>query len=155
MKAREISLFVFFIVVYACGPKISKSPENIIKETKGYVAKTDANKSLEETFFKGALTDVSGYKDQGYFNYYTSFDNETKELHHIKNIEVTQKTVVENFYFKGGKLVFIDTKTDNDKEKEMYIINGKVLNKSTIDSEYEKVLLNKAKLFQTEFNKSH
>lgn len=155
MRAREISLCVFFMVIYACGPKISKSPDSIIKDTKDYVAKTDANQSLKESFVEGVLTDVSGNKDKGSFQYYTYFDKKTKELHHIKNIEITQKTIEENFYFKDGKLVLITTKTDNEKEKDMYIINGKVLNGSTIDSEYVKVLLNKAKLFQKEFNKSH
>ncbi len=153
MRVKEISLSIFIVTMCACAPKTYPSTDVIIKETKGYVEKTNANRNLEESFDEGALTDVSGNEDIGYFKYYTYHDRESNELIRIKNIETTDNTVAENFYFKASKLVFINVKTDREPVKEMYIINGKVVNKTTVNSKYMEVLLNKAKLFQSEFNK--
>jgi hypothetical protein len=76
-------------------------------------------------------------------------------LYRIKNTEITNNTVTENFYFNNNKLVFITTKTENASPIEMYILNGKVVNNKTGHSQYAEVLLNKARLFQKEFIKTH
>ena len=145
-------ILIVFTLVNSCN--IVKHNETKMNETDAYVLKINKNKRLEETFIEGVLTDVSGNIDQGYFKYNTFYDYKTKELYRIKHTETTKHTVTENFYFNNKKLVFITTKTENDLPKKIYIHKGKVLNNKKNHSQYEVDLLNKAGLFQNEFNKA-
>ena len=150
---NKILILLVFSFVYSCNTV--KYNETKMNETDAYVLKINNNKTLEESFVEGVLTDVSGNLYQGRFKYNTFFDNKTNELYRIKNTETTSNTVTENFYFNNNKLVFITTKTENASPIEMYILNGKVVNNKTGHSQYEEVLLNKARLFQKEFIKTH
>jgi hypothetical protein len=150
---KKILILLVFSLVYSCNT--TKLNQTKMNETDAYVLKINNNKTLEESYVEGVLTDVSGNLDQGHFKYNTFFDNKTNELYRIKNTEITSNSVTENFYFNNNKLVFITTKTENASPIEMYILNGKVVNNKTGHSQYEEVLLNKARLFQKEFIKTH
>jgi hypothetical protein len=150
---NKILILMVFSFVYSCNTaKYNLTKKN---ETDAYVLKINNNKTLEESYVEGVLTDESGNLDLGLFKCNTFFDNKTNVLYRIKNTEITNNTVTENFYFNNNKLVFITTKTENASPIEMYILNGKVVNNKTEHSQYEEVLLNKARLFQKEFIKTH
>lgn len=155
MRIKKLSLGLLFLTIIACGSKTVKSSDAVLKDTKAIVEKINSNTQLEASVVEGVLTDASGTKDTGHFKYSVYFDAQTKILNRIKNVETTQKTVTENFYFKNNKLVFISVEAEGETKKEAYIVNGNVINETSIDADYLKILLNKAKMFQKEFKKSH
>lgn len=146
---------VFIIILVACGPKISKSPESVIKEVDIYSQKIDTGKDIKTEITKGALTDNEGFKDIGKFKYTVFFNNETHELLKIENIETTDKTITENYYFKNNKLNYFESSSKNSKTKKIYFSNRKVVSTENLSPEEQKLFISKAKRFQKEFNKSH
>lgn len=144
-------ILVVLVTLTACGPKVKKSIDNIIKETNSYVSEINTNRQLTKISSEGALTDPSGFKDKGHYalnNYYSKSDD---ELYRIENIETTNEVVAENFYFKDDNLVFISTQTNRNTPMKLYIYKGKVINQSGIDLVYQNILLNKVKLLKREF----
>ena len=146
---------VFIIVLAACGPKVSKSPESLIKEAEIYSQKIDADKGIKTEMTEGALTDNEGFKDIGKFKYTVFFNNETKELFKIKNIETTDKTITENYYFKNNKLIYLESSSKNSKPKKIYLSKGKVVSAESLSPEEQKLLMAKAKRFQKAFEETH
>lgn len=150
-KLKSILSILLLIIVCSCGPKTATSSDQLMKETEVYTSKVDANKNLKETTTEGALTDDAGFKDIGTFKYYVLFDEGTNELYRIKNIEKTDKTITETFYFDKGNLVFV-TSVSNNTSKKIYLNNrGKVIHSSNISPEEQKLLLDKAKRFKKAF----
>lgn len=146
---------VLVIVLVSCGTKVSKNPENLIKEVELYSAKIDSDKALETETMEGALTDTEGFKDIGKFKSTVFFNKETNELLKIKNVETTDKTITENYYFDNNKLSYFDFSSGNSNSKKLYLNNGKVVSSQNISSEEQKLFLAKARRFQQEFNKTH
>lgn len=153
---RKCNLYLAFIIVLvACGPKIYKNTESVIKEVDIYSQKIDTDKGIKTEIVKGALTDNEGFKDIGKFKYTVFFNNETHELLKIENIETTDKTITENYYFKNNKLTYFESSSKNSKAKKIYLFNGKVVSTENLSSEEQKLFITKVKRFQKEFNKSH
>jgi len=146
---------VLVIGLVSCGIKVSKNPEILIKETELYSEKIDAEKSLESEITEGALTDAEGFKDIGKFKSTVYFNKSTKELLKITNVETTDKTVTENYYFKNNRLSYFDSHSGNSKPKKVYLSNGKVVSSENISSQEQKLFIAKAKRFQKEFNETH
>lgn len=151
MKIKFFTLFLLFLIVIACGTKVSKSTDAMQKEVYVLVEKTNTNSSLEQSVVEGALTNASGTADIGSFKIQYFFDAETKTLLRIKNIETTNKILTENFYFNNNELIFIDFEKSGETKKQLFIDKGRIVNSASSESEYTKILLNKAKMFQKEF----
>lgn len=151
MKIKFFTLFLLFLIVIACGTKVSKSTDVMQKEVYVLVEKTNTNSSLEQSVVEGALTNASGTADIGSFKIQYFFDAETKTLLRIKNIETTNKILTENFYFNNNELIFIDFEKSGETKKQLFIDKGRIVNSASSESEYTKILLNKAKMFQKEF----
>ncbi|MEO5787364.1 hypothetical protein [Gelidibacter sp.] len=154
MKTKVLQIIVVLSLFVSCGPKPSKSIAIITKETNTYISQVDKNSNLKEEMVEGALTDAEGFKDIGKFKYSVYFDEKTNELIKIKNVEMTDKTISETYYFKDGNLVLIDTNLSETPNK-MYIQKSKVISESKMDDATQKVLLEKAKRFQKAFQKDH
>ena len=150
-KLKSILSIILLTILCSCGPKTVTSTDQLVKETETYTSKVDANKNLKETTTEGALTDIDGFKDIGTFKYDVLFDESTNELYRIKNIEKTDKTTSETFYFDKGKLVYV-TSVSNNTSKKIYLNSrGKVIHSSNISIEEQKLLLDKAKRFKKAF----
>lgn len=146
---------IFLLGFFSCGTKTSLSADATIAQTEKIVSKIETNNNLKETLTEGALTDKEGFKDIGSFKYYVLFNESDNILFRIKNIEITDKTITETYYFSDNKLVFINSKLDNNPDKKIYIHNNRVTAKEHINLEEEKLLLDKAKRFQKAFKKKH
>src|SRR5690606_27175447 len=150
-KLKSILSIILLTILCSCEQKAVTSTDKLVKETETYTSKVDANKNLKETTTEGALTDIDGFKDIGTFKYDVLFDESTNELYRIKNIEKTDKTTSETFYFDKGKLVYV-TSVSNNTSKKIYLNSrGKVIHSSNISIEEQKLLLDKAKRFKKAF----
>jgi hypothetical protein len=154
MRKRLLYL-VLVVVLASCGTKVSKSPESLTKEVALYSEKIDANKALESEITEGALTDSEGVEDIGKFKSTVFFNKETKELLKITNIETTDKTITENYYFKSNKLSYFDSHSGNSKPKKIYLFNSKVVSTENVTSQEQKLFIAKSKRFQKAFNETH
>ncbi|WP_445736081.1 hypothetical protein [Mariniflexile sp.] len=154
MKNYLSSLFVLLTLV-SCGTKTHLSADAVVSETDKTISKIDTNSNLKEIKTEGVLTDTDGFKDIGSFKYYVLFDEKTHELHQIKNIETTNKTLAETYYFSDNKLIHIHSKLSDKPVKKIYLHNKKVVAKEHVTPEEEKLLLDKANRFQKAFQKTH
>lgn len=154
MRKRFLYL-VLVIVSVSCGTKVSKSPESLIKEVELHSAKIDDDKSLKSEVTEGALTDSEGFKDIGKFKSTVFFNKDTKELLKITNVETTDKTITETYYFKNKKLNYFDFHSGNSKPKKIYLYNSKVVSTENLSPEEQKLFIAKAKRFQKAFNETH
>ncbi len=152
MKFKAVQILFAIVLFTSCGPKPSKSIANITKEIDTYISNVDANSNLKEETIEGALTDLEGFKDIGKFKYTVYFDGQNNHLYKIKNVEMTDKTISETYYFKDGDLMFIDTNLGGASNK-MYVQKYKVISETKTNAETQKLLLEKAKRFQKNFNK--
>lgn len=151
---KAFQILFAITLFFSCGPKPSKSIAVITKETNAYISKVDANSNLKEEMVEGALTDTKGFKDIGKFKYTVYFDEQTNKLFKIKNIEMTDKTISETYYFNDGDLVLIDTNLEGISKK-MYVQKNKIISENKTDAATQKLLLEKAKRFQKAFQKEH
>ena len=154
MKTKVFQIIFVLSLFVSCGPKPSKSIANIIKDTDAYVSKVDADTNLKQEMIEGALTDAEGFKDIGKFEYTVYYENQTKALSKIKNLEVTDKTISESYYFKNGDLVLMNTNLGGASHK-IYVQKNKIISETKTDATTQKLLLNKAKRFQKAFLKEH
>ncbi|HUH29459.1 hypothetical protein [Gelidibacter sp.] len=152
MKFKGVQILFAIVLFTSCGPKPSKSIGDIIKEIDTYISKVDANSNLKEETIEGALTDREGFKDIGKFKYTVYVDGQNNQLYKIKNVEMTDKTIFETYYFKEGELIFIDTNIGGASHK-MYVQKNKVISETKTNAETQKLLLEKANRFQKNFNK--
>lgn len=153
---KKYYLYLILVIGLAsCGTKVTQNPESLIKEVELYSVKIDEDKNLETETTEGALTDAEGFKDIGKFKSTVFFNKETNELLKITNVETTDKTITENYYFKNNKLSYFDSSSQNSKPKKIYLHNGKVVSSESLSSEEQKLFIAKAKRFQKAFNESH
>ncbi|WP_100613508.1 hypothetical protein [Confluentibacter citreus] len=152
---KRLLYLVLGIVLVSCGTKVSKNPESLIKEVELHSAKIDSDKALGTDITEGALTDAEGFKDIGKFKSTVVFNKETSELLKITNVETTDKTITEKYYFKNNKLSYFDSSSGNSNSKKLYLNNGKVVSSQNISPEEQKLFIAKARRFQQEFNETH
>jgi hypothetical protein len=148
---KSILSIALLTIFCSCGPKTTTSTDQLMKEIDSYKSKVDTNKSLKKKNTGGVLTDDEGFKDIGTFIYDTLFDENTNELYRITNIEMTDKTITETYYFDKGNLVYVTSVSDNATKKVYLNNNGKVIHSSNISIEEQKLLLDKAKRFKKAF----
>ncbi|OBX22520.1 hypothetical protein LX77_02143 [Gelidibacter algens] len=154
MKTKAFQILFAITLFVSCGPKPSKSLSVITKETNTYISKVEVNANFKTEVTEGALTDTEGFQDIGKFKYTVFFDSQTKGLYKIHNIEITNTSISETYYFKDGDLVLIDGNLGGSPSK-MYVQNGKIISESKYDAAAQKMLLEKAKRFQKAFQKEH
>src|SRR5690606_9142925 len=153
---RKLNLYLILIVaLVSCGPKVSKSPENIMKEVEVYTSKIDKDKGVKNEVVEGALTDNEGFKDIGKFKYTVFFNEDTKELLKIENIEITDKTIKEVYYFENNQLTYFDSTSENSKPKKIYFYKGKAVSFENVTSDEQKLFIAKSKRFQKAFKETH
>lgn len=152
MKTKAIQLIVALVVFASCGPKPGKSFATITNETNVYVSKVNANTGLKQEVIEGALTDIDGFKDIGNFKYTIYFDEQTKALYKIKNVETTAQVLTEVYYFKDGDVVLIEVSSEGSVTT-FYVNKNKVV--SETKSNAPKVLLEKADRFKKAFHRAH
>ncbi len=152
---KHLLYLVLVIVSVSCGTKVSKNPESLIKEVELHSAGIDSDKALETDITEGALTDGKGFKDIGKFKSTVFFNKKTNELLKITNVEITDKTITENYYFKSNKLSYFDSHSGNSKPKKIYLYNNKVVSTESVTPEEQKFFIAKAKRFQKAFNETH
>jgi len=151
---KAVQIVIILVLFASCGPKPSKSIAHVTKEIDTYILKVDAKTNLKEERIEGALTDAEGFKDIGKFKYTVYFDEKTNELYKIRNIEMTDKTISETYYFKDDDLVRIDTDIKG-VSGQMYVQKDKFISEDKTDAKTQKLLLEKARRFQKNFNKEH
>ncbi|WP_100611146.1 hypothetical protein [Confluentibacter lentus] len=154
MRKRFLYL-VLVIVLVSCGTKVSKNPEILVKEVELHSAKIDSDKALEIETTEGALTDTDGFEDIGKFKFTVFFNKETNELLKITNVETTDKTITETYYFKNNKLSYFGSHLGNSKPKKIYLYNSKVVSIENLSPEEQKLFIAKAKRFQKAFKETH
>lgn len=151
MKFKSIVAILIISMLYSCGTKKSAvSKEELIKEVNAYVTKVDNNNDLKKDVTEGALTDAEGYNDIGTFKYTVFYDETTKELFKIENIEKTDKTIHETYYFKNNDFVFVKFNGSITGDSKLY--SGSLNDGKTESLNF---YTNKAKRFQKVFEKSH
>lgn len=151
MKIKSIVVIIVASVLYSCGTKkAAVSQEEFIKTVNAYVSKVDSNKTLKTEVTEGALTDDEGFNDIGTFKYTVFFDEKTNEMFKIENVEKTNETISETYYFKDNEFVFVKFNKIIDGEKQLY--NGTLKDGKTISLNFYK---DKAKRFQKAFEKNH
>lgn len=156
MKIKSIITILLISMLYSCGTKKSAvnkqeiTKDDLVKTVNAYVSKVDSNTNLKKEVIEGALTDAEGYKDIGTFKYTVFYDENTKELFKIENIEKTDETIHETYYFKNNDFVFVKFNKLIDGEKQLY-------NRPIKDGKTESLNFygDKAKRFQKAFEKSH
>lgn len=150
MKYKILSIVLIATLLFSCGTK-KMSNDEITKTTETLVSKIDANKTLKKETTEGALTDKAGFNDIGTFKYSVYFDAANKDLYRIENIEMTDKTRKETYYFDNEKLVFIKASAANESTKEIYTKGFKMLMKKNASDDEAKLLIDKAKRFKAAF----
>ncbi|WP_299777560.1 hypothetical protein [uncultured Formosa sp.] len=151
MKTKGILLILLCITLWSCGTSKHVNDDKLVSNLDSYMSKVDEDKSLEESFVEGALTDVNGEEDLGTFKYYINFNANTNNLYRIKNIEETGNSRIESYYFKDNKLVAVTVRSSVAKDKKIYLNHGKIISTSNIDYKEQDLLLIKAKRFQNEY----
>lgn len=146
----NFSFLILLFVSLSCGPRPSVSIAKQVQDTESYVTSINNNINLDHKTIEGALTDAEGFKDIGSFTYTVFFDGETKKLMKIKNIETTDRTLSETYFYKNEKLVFIQVNEDG-KKQDLFIRGNKVISETTLNMDMQKLLLNKAKRFEKNF----
>ncbi|MGJ8591215.1 MAG: hypothetical protein ACSHXF_01630 [Aquaticitalea sp.] len=154
MKFKSIIALIIISVVYSCGPKVGKNSNAILAETKNYMSQVDSNENLKTEVTEGALTDAEGFKDIGSFTYTIYYDINTNELFKIKNVEKTESTTTETYYFKDNDLIYLQSNSGNNI-KTIYLKKGRVISETNTTSEDQQILLAKGERFQKGFKKSH
>lgn len=149
-KLKSILSIVLLSMMFSCGPKAVSSKDDIVKESIIYTSKIDSKKNLKEEITEGALTDEEGFKDIGTFKYTVYFDERSNELFKITNVEKTDKTISETYYFKDGKLFVIKI---NENQSERTKVYGGNLENSKSDE--HKFYIKKARRFKSDFEKSY
>lgn len=151
MKFKSIVAILIISILYSCGTKKSAvNKEELIKEVNAYVSKVDNNNNLKKEVTEGALTDSEGYKDIGTFIYTVYYDEKTKELFKINNIEKTSETINETYYFKDDKYVFVKFADTNLKDSQLP--KGSIKDGPSKTRDFYK---DKAERFQKEFKRNH
>lgn len=146
---------VIMISLVSCGPKVTKNSEAVLTETEKYISNIDGDNSLKTKITEGALTDTEGFKDIGKFKTTAFFNGNTNHLYKIVNVETTDKTITEHYYFKNNKLSYFSSSSGNSALKKLYLSNGKIVSATNINSKEQKLFLAKAKRFHEEFKKNH
>jgi hypothetical protein len=150
MKIKSIALALIITIMYSCGSKkAAVNNDELIKEINSYVSNVDSNYNLKKEVIEGALTDAKGFNDIGTFKNTVFFDDKTKEVYKIENIEKTKETLTEIYYFKNNKFVFVKFNNQIDGTSKLYIEalkNGK--------TESLNFYKDKAKRFQKSFEQS-
>ena len=156
MKFKSILIAIIIVSsLYSCGSKKSVvNKEQLIKEVNSYVLKIDSNKNLKSEITEGALTDIDGFNDIGTFKYTVFFDENIKEVFKIKNIENTDKTITETYYFQDNELVYLKSASGTDI-KNIYLKKGRVISETNTTSDDLQLLLAKAERFRKAFKKEH
>jgi hypothetical protein len=154
MKLKSLIAVIIISVLNSCGPKVGKDSNAILKDTKTHISKIESNKNLKSEVTEGALTDAEGFNDIGTFKYTVYFDENTKELFKIKNVEKTSKTTTETYYFQENELVYLKSVSGNDT-KILYLKKGRVVSETNTTSDDQQLLLAKAERFQKGFKKSY
>lgn len=149
MKVNSILLVLVALSIVACGPKINN--DAYVKDVDSYVSNLAADTHLKTNLSQGVLTDDSGFNDVGTFSYQERMSPDGRELFHIKNVEKTDQTITENYYYKDNRVVFITVNTNSEAAKKLYVKKGSTLSRVNLSKSYEKILLNKAKLFKKQF----
>ncbi len=152
---RYFSYIFLMLTVFSCATKTAINTDTMIAETEKKVAEIDSNNQLKETLTEGALTDKKGFKDVGTFKYTVLFDEASNALFRIKNVEITDKTITETYYFSHNELIFIHSETSGVPDKKIVVQNKKVISRQHVTPEEEKLLLAKAHRFQKTFKKAH
>ncbi|WP_037348820.1 hypothetical protein [Sediminibacter sp. Hel_I_10] len=140
-------------LMLSCGPKTTASKTEVVNTTKTYVSEVESNTKLKAITKKGALTDLEGLQDIGYFTYTEYVDAETNALLRIKNVETTDKTITENYYFNNGELVLIKLSPKGQADKYIYTRGQKILSATNVNAVEKELYLNKAKRFKKAFYK--
>ncbi|MBQ0767800.1 MAG: hypothetical protein KBT58_00800 [Bizionia sp.] len=153
MKLKHLLLPIITLIIVACGPKPTN--DGFVKSIDAYTSKIEGATDMKTTLTKGALTDVSGFNDIGTFSYQEKFSQDEHVLFQITNVEKTDQTVTENYYFKADELVLITSKSDSGSTRKLYIKNGRVLARVNIGKAQEELLIDKAKLFRKQFKSAH
>lgn len=152
---KYLIAFLVVVIQISCGAKISNNPEAYKNEVDGYIKIVDNDNTLETYQITGALTDEEGFKDVGTFQYTVFFDGSSNNLKKIQNIEITNQTIEETYYFNNGGLIYFKSVTENSNPKRIYSHKGKVISSANINSEEQNIFLSKAKRFQKAFQESH
>lgn len=152
MKYKSLLLVLTISILYGCGPKVDSSV--ILNETRSYISKIENNKSLKSEVTEGALADTEGINDVGSFKYTVYFDENAKELFKISNIEMTDKTITETYYFQDDELVYLKSVSGNEI-KNIYLKKERVISETNTTSDDQRLLLSKAKRFQKAFKETH
>lgn len=154
MKSKILQVLFIALILVSCGPKPSDSITVVSKETNAYTVEVDGNSHLKEETIEGALTDADGFKDIGKFKYSVYYDAATNLLYKIKNVEITDATISETYYFNNNDLVMIETELGG-KSTKMYVQKNKIISEHKTDVATQKLLLEKAKRFHKNFKKEH
>lgn len=155
MKIKSIITIITISLLYSCGSKKGAiSQEGMIKEINSYAQTVDNNGNLKKEITEGALTDTEGFNDIGTFKYTVHFDTKTNQLYKIENIETTDRTVSEYYYFKDENLISI-LAVSGHTTKKIFLKKGRVISEENTTSEDQQLLIEKANRFQKAFKKSH
>lgn len=120
MKLKSILVAIIALSVFnSCGSKKEAATlEDAVRVTNAYALKVD-QMDLKTEVTEGALTDAEGFKDIGTFKYTVYYDEKTKELFKINNIEKTSETINETYYFKDGKYAFVKFADTNLEDSQL------------------------------------
>lgn len=155
MRFKSIISIFIITILYSCGSKKAAiNQDSLVEEINSYVTTIDTNKNLKKEVTEGALTDSEGFKDIGTFKYTVYYDETSKELFKIENVETTDKTIIETYNFKKNKLVRIKLVSGNSTKK-IYLKKEKVISEENTTSEDQQLLIEKANRFYKAFKKSH
>ncbi|MEM5563606.1 hypothetical protein WNY78_00750 [Psychroserpens sp. AS72] len=158
---KIIATLVLTLILFSCGTKATAKKESTnsgeVEEMLTYSSNIIGNKTLVQKKFKGALTDEKSFEDVGTFEYTTYYDAKKKQLVLIENLEITEKKVLENYYYKNDELYYIaiwdpymgKSKIGDTIKMKMILPNDKAK-----DSEKTKIYFNKAKIFKDAFYKN-
>lgn len=162
MKLKSIFTILMVTTLYSCGPKFNSNSSNVksmqdareeMATIKNHIKAIDSNNNLKEEITEGALTDQEGLNDIGSFKYTVYFDEESRELIRIKNVEITNESITENFYFKDDDLFCITvSRGENKYPQKLYLPNTG----ATVETVRELARLSKkAQLFKRNFKNKH
>jgi|GEM_PF-948937 len=143
------------------GLKEWKKKSSKIIKIDSHIWTIDNDKELLTSVIEGVLTDDSGDNDIGGFECYEYYGEDDKKLKKIVcHDNYSSITLDEYYYYKNEKLIQVTSIEENKDDKtkrttRLYLLKGEVFHEENSNSDKNKLLLEKAKNYLSQFKESN
>jgi len=137
----------FFFLIFLCLSSCAGKTQDInLKIIDSYVDIIKSRNDFNTSITEGSIYEISNNKIVGGFEFYEYFEEDKKELFRLEYISNTEKSIIENYFYKNNRLIYIEYIKDyelNNVPKVIYIKNDLVEYTPIQKKDLEKTLIKK------------